>query len=234
MITGKIVHTHSYKTAEGYHDKSVVVVGTGNSGVDACVELAPVAKQVYLAARRGVWLRGRVGRAGRPVDRQLSTAAVHWIGSTLPAKITNYAFETYTNYAVCDHELFGLRPAHPYTTQHPTINDALPNMILSGRVQVKKNIKEFTEKGVIFEGTSTEVPVDVVVLATGYQMSLPFLDQSIISHSQNNVTLFKNMFNPKLSHPQTLAMIGLVQPLGPVHTTAGKNSRLILLLTITF
>lgn len=95
-------------------------------------------------------------------------------------------------------------------------------MILSGRVKVKKNIKEFSDNGVIFEECSSVVPLDIVVLATGYQMHLPFLDSSIVDHKQNTVHLFKNMYNPKLAKPETFAMIGLVQPLGPVHTTAGN------------
>ena len=43
---GKIVHTHDYKSHEGYEDKRVVVVGIGNSGGDVAVELGKVARQV--------------------------------------------------------------------------------------------------------------------------------------------------------------------------------------------
>lgn len=43
---GDIKHTHSIKTSEGYEDKNVCVVGIGNSGGDAAVEMSVVAKQV--------------------------------------------------------------------------------------------------------------------------------------------------------------------------------------------
>ena len=43
---GQILHTHSYKRPEGYERKKVVVVGIGNSGGDAAVELSPIADKV--------------------------------------------------------------------------------------------------------------------------------------------------------------------------------------------
>lgn len=221
---GKITHTHSYKTSAGYEDKTVVVVGVGNSGADAAVELSSVSKLVYLATRRGVWIRGRVGARGRPLDRTTATRVFSWLTSSLPASWTNYLLELNANWGV-DHVLYGLKPNHRFMQQHPTINDALPNCILSGRVNVKRNIREFTENGVIFEGSNEEVPVDIVLLATGYQLTLPFIDSSIISVNKNDVRLFKNVFQAELQHPHTLALIGLVQPLGPIHTTAELQSR---------
>lgn len=44
---GEIVHSHDYKTLTGYEDKRIVVIGIGNSGGDAAVELSRVAKQVH-------------------------------------------------------------------------------------------------------------------------------------------------------------------------------------------
>lgn len=43
---GKVVHTHDYKNTKGYEDSRTVVVGVGNSGGDAAVELSHVCEQV--------------------------------------------------------------------------------------------------------------------------------------------------------------------------------------------
>lgn len=43
---GRIIHTHDYKRPNGFEDKRVCVVGVGNSGGDAAVELSSVADQV--------------------------------------------------------------------------------------------------------------------------------------------------------------------------------------------
>lgn len=51
------------------------------------------------------------------------------------------------------------------------------------------------------------------MFATGYKFSFPFLASDVIPVSQNKASLYKNVFPPELDHP-TLAVIGLVQPLG--------------------
>ncbi|RWS00538.1 Dimethylaniline monooxygenase [N-oxide-forming] 5-like protein, partial [Leptotrombidium deliense] len=48
--------------------------------------------------------------------------------------------------------------------------------------------------------------------------------------SKNRVQLYKNVFQPKLKHPQTLAVIGLVQPLGAIFPIAELHSRWFCLL----
>ena len=44
---GKIVHSHDYKDTKVFENKRVVVVGIGNSGGDAVVELSRICSQVY-------------------------------------------------------------------------------------------------------------------------------------------------------------------------------------------
>ena len=43
---GQIIHTHSYKRPDSFSDKKVIVVGIGNSGGDAAVELSTIAEKV--------------------------------------------------------------------------------------------------------------------------------------------------------------------------------------------
>lgn len=45
---GTVKHTNSLKTEKGYEDKSVLVVGIGNSAVDAAVEICRVSKKVSM------------------------------------------------------------------------------------------------------------------------------------------------------------------------------------------
>ncbi|XP_039587176.1 flavin-containing monooxygenase 5-like, partial [Passer montanus] len=96
---------------------------------------------------------------------------------------------------------------------HPTVNDDLPNRIISGRVRVKPNVREFTETSAIFEDGTRE-DVDAVVFATGYSFSFPFLE-SCVKVVENQIPLYKFMFPPELEKP-TLAFIGLIQPLGAI------------------
>ena len=43
---GRIIHSHSYKDARNYIDKTIVAVGLGQSSIDVAVDLARIAKQV--------------------------------------------------------------------------------------------------------------------------------------------------------------------------------------------
>lgn len=45
---GTVMHTHSLKTSKDFEDKNVVVVGIGNSALDAVCEGSMFAKQVCL------------------------------------------------------------------------------------------------------------------------------------------------------------------------------------------
>lgn len=48
-------------------------------------------------------------------------------------------------------------------SQHPTVNDELPNRILSGTIQVKPNICRFQGSSVEFDDGSVVEDVDLVV-----------------------------------------------------------------------
>jgi dimethylaniline monooxygenase (N-oxide forming) len=221
---GRILHTHSYKRPVGFDDKDIVVVGIGNSGGDASVELSAVARQVYLSTRRGSWILYRVGPFGTPFDMMYLRRIVFDIFNIVPYSLSCATTERFLN-SRFDHKLYGLEPSHHVWSQHPMVNDALPNRILSGTVIVKGDIQEFTEDGVIFEGESEVTKCAVVVMATGYEVSFPFLDKSILDTGGNEVPLYKYMFQPKLMHPETLAFIALTQPVGPLIPIAELQSR---------
>lgn len=87
---------------------------------------------------------------------------------------------------------------------------------------MKTNVREFTSTSAIFEDGSEEI-VDVVVFATGYTLSFPFLDDSSeILDSEH--TMFKFVFPPQLEKP-TLAFIGILQPIGATIPTSELQSR---------
>ncbi|RWS27198.1 dimethylaniline monooxygenase [N-oxide-forming] 5-like protein [Leptotrombidium deliense] len=221
---GKIIHSHSYRTAHSFEDKNVVVVGIGASGADIAVEASRIAKQVYVSSRSGAWVMSRVSRNGIPADASLTTRFINLILSKIPPKISNYLFEKFLN-SYFDHRLYGLNPKHEPLSALFTINDCLANCIICGAIKMLRNITEFTENGVIFEGMDKEVKCDVVVLATGYEIQFPFLGSSVISIVDNKLKMYKNVFLPHLKHPKTLAFIGLVQPTSGVFPICEMQSR---------
>ncbi|XP_068020594.1 flavin-containing monooxygenase 5-like [Melanerpes formicivorus] len=212
QFKGQYLHSRDYKHSGAFGDKRVVVIGIGNSGSDLAVEISQTAKQVFLSTRRGAWVFNRVADQGYPLDMILNTRLNAFLREVLSYSLVSNYVEKRLN-ARFDHSHYSLKPKHRVFDQHPTINDDLPNRIISGRVQVKPNIKEFTETSAIFEdGTREEI--DAVVFATGYSFSFPFLE-SCVKVVENQISLYKYVFPPELEKP-TLAFIGLIQPLGAI------------------
>nr|XP_027778681.1 dimethylaniline monooxygenase [N-oxide-forming] 5-like [Marmota flaviventris] len=219
---GRYFHSREYKSPEDFSGKRIVVVGMGNSAVDIAVELSRVAEQVLLSTRRGSWILHRVWDNGYPMDSSSITRFNSFIQKIFTTALVNNYLEKTLN-SRFNHAHYGLQPQHRPLSQHPTVSDDLPNHIISGRVQVKPNVREFTETDTIFDDGTVEGNIDAVVFATGYSFSFPFLD-GLIEVADNEVSLYKLMFPPNLEKP-TLAVIGLVQPLGIVLPIAELQSR---------
>ncbi|XP_050994039.1 flavin-containing monooxygenase 5-like isoform X5 [Labeo rohita] len=220
---GKFFHSRDYKNPEEWRGKRVVVIGIGNSGGDIAVELSRMAKQVYLSTRRGSWIVNRVGDKGVPSDMIFNRRALKWFLRLLPVRLLNKWREKQLNKRF-NHKLYGLQPAHRVFSQHPTLNDDLPNRILSGTVSVKTNVQEFRGSSVVFEDGTVEDDIDLVVFATGYTFSFPFLSSHVIPVSKNKVSLYKYVYPPGLEQ-QTLAVIGLIQPLGAIMPISEMQAR---------
>ncbi|KAF8791267.1 flavin-containing monooxygenase 5-like isoform X1 [Argiope bruennichi] len=220
---GNAIHTHSLKKAAGYEDKVVLVVGIGNSAVDAAVEISTVAKQVYLSTRRGAWLFQRVGPDGKPFDAAYTRRCLDTVNKIVPFSLSCWFMEHELNKRF-DHAAYGLKPKHRVLSQHPTINDALPNKLLSGTVILREDIKCFTENGVIFKDDEQPIEIDAVVFATGYKIEFPLVGGDVIRVKDNKVQLYKYMFPPHLPHP-SLAVMACVQVIGAVFPVAELQGR---------
>ena len=119
-------------------------------------------------------------------------------------------FDVFNNRTRHEHDIF---------SKWVKINDSLPNRILSGTIKIKGNIERFTENGVIFQGDQQETQCDIVLLATGYKVEYPFIPNPL---DKNQIDLFKYVFSPKWTDPKTLALIGLIQPIGALNFSDWK------------
>uniref|UniRef100_A0A8C6E851 Flavin-containing monooxygenase n=1 Tax=Moschus moschiferus TaxID=68415 RepID=A0A8C6E851_MOSMO len=218
---GQYIHSWEYKSPEKFQGKKIIVIGIGNSGVDLAIELSHVAAQVFLSTRRGAWIWNRVWDNGMPLDTVLFTRFNSLLNKICPAFLTNRWAENKLN-AHFNHDIYGLLPQHRFLSHQATFGDDLPNRIISGRVLMKPNVTKFTETSAIFED-GTEENVDVVIFATGYTYSFPFLENNStvldIQHS-----MYKFVFPPALEKP-TLAFIGILQPVGATIPTSELQSR---------
>lgn len=168
-----------------------------------------------MSTRSGSWIFPRVGPHGIPMDFALLRRYITLFQEFLPISISSKYIEIFFLNQKFNHDLYNLRPQYHVLCKDPSVNDVLPSKLLSGSVILKKNIKYFTENGVMFEGEDTITEVDVVIMATGYQWKFPFLEDDIVpTEDDGRINLYKCMWSPNLKH-QTLAIIGFVLPFGP-------------------
>ncbi|XP_023222574.1 dimethylaniline monooxygenase [N-oxide-forming] 2-like, partial [Centruroides sculpturatus] len=209
IFNGKIIHSHEYKTPLPFKNKRVLVVGSGNSALDIAVDLCGTAKVVCLSSRSGTWVMPRVGPKGLPFDSIFRSRIFFLIREYLPEFIVNTFLEYIVNYYF-NHKLYGLKPNFGFINGHPSTNDLLSFYIINGSITIKKDIKTLTKSGVIFMEDDAIVPIDDIILATGYNANYFFIENDIVDFSKG---LYKEIVPPDLKH-NTLGFIGFVQLLG--------------------
>lgn len=206
-FTGEALHSHQYRTPDLLAGKRVVVLGIGNSGTDIAVEAADVAAEVYLASRRGAHIIPRM-LLGRPADHYTNPST-----ASLPLWLSRSVYQLLLWLARGPQRLSGVPvPPNKLLSEHPTLSQDLLRLTRQGRVRNKPTIARLDGERVEFvDGTSAVA--DVLIFATGYEMSFPFLDRSVIDPAGNRVGLYKHVAHPD---QPGLYFIGLIQPLGAI------------------
>jgi dimethylaniline monooxygenase (N-oxide forming) len=218
-FSGEQLHSHWYREPdERFVDRNVLVLGIGNSATDISVETSRHSRMTFLAMRRGAHVLPKYIQ-GKPTD-QLGPA---WM-SRLPFAVTRRLFMRELNHVQGPMENYGLpTPDHKLGQAHPTISADLLSRIGHGRITVKPNIERVDCATVHFVG-GTSAEIDTIVWCTGYRITFPFLDASLLGAEGNHVPLYRRVVHP--GQPG-LYFIGLLQPLGAIMPIAERQSEWI-------
>jgi cation diffusion facilitator CzcD-associated flavoprotein CzcO len=213
-FAGRQMHAHDYVGPESFVDRSVVVLGMGNSAMDIAVELSRAARAVYLASRRGAHIVPKFA-LGQPIDTFNSALPLPWA-------VKRAFFTVLVRGSIGRPEDVGLpRPDHRLGEAHPTVSQQITERVKAGAVVPKPNIAALAGDRVRF-ADGTDVEAEAIVYCTGYNVRFPFLDDEVISTADNRVDLFHQVFSPDVPD---LAFIGLVQPFGALMPIAEAQSR---------
>ncbi len=215
-FTGTQLHSHDYKTFDGFENKRVLVLGIGNSACDIAVETSKVAERTILAMRRGAHVVPKY-LFGIPTDHlttsPLAQSPFLWTKRLGLSIILRLSRGKITKYGLPE-------PDHKVLAAHPTISDDILTRLGHGDITVKPNIERLEGDKVYFvDGTAEQV--DIIVYCTGYKITFPFLDTTLVSSVDNQIELFHRVADP--DHPG-LFFIGLVQPLGAIMPLAEAQS----------
>ena len=203
-FSGEVLHASEYKYADTIRDKRVLVVGGGNSGFDLAVEAAIHAKDASISLRRGYHVLPKFFK-GKPIDQCGET--VHaW---HLPLWLRRLAAKLAIRWVLGPPQKSGLpQPGHRLFESHPIINSQLHYHVGHGNLKVRPDISVFEGDTVRFvDGTSAEF--DLVIYATGFNLSFPFIDTRHLNWKNNRPELFMNVFHPERDD---LFCVGLIQP----------------------
>jgi hypothetical protein len=97
-------------------------------------------------------------------------------------------------------------PDHKLYEAHPIVNSLVLYYAGHGDIDVKKDIDHFEGKTVHFLDGSQE-DYDLILLATGYQLYYPFIEDQILNWEGAAPHLYLNIFHPERDNLFVLGMI---------------------------
>jgi cation diffusion facilitator CzcD-associated flavoprotein CzcO/amino acid transporter len=219
-FTGGIRHSVDFRDGLELRGKKVLIVGAGNSGVDIASDAARHADAAYLSVRRGYrFVPKHIG--GLPIDAVLSGLIDPPKGMALSNDV-NELLDT----LVGDLTRLGLpAPDHDALASHPILNSQVLHHLAHGDLVAKPDVDHLTETGVVFKD-GTEVEVDEIILATGYEYRLPFLDPTLLTWKQGHPQLYLNVFSRELD---SLYVLGFVEFADAAYKRFDEMAQLIMI-----
>jgi dimethylaniline monooxygenase (N-oxide forming) len=187
-FSGEYLHSHTYRSPESFCGKRVLVVGTGNSGLDIAADVCTVAQSTAISARSPVMILPRM-IFGVPTQRvlgRLEKPFVPWavnrrvrqlIGFTSHGRMEQWGFVT------------------AKTRTHPTSHPTLIHHMAWDRIRAKPGVVDVEGETVRFADGS-EGDFDVMISATGYEVDVPFLSNGDSPMRDRQVHLYRRMVKP--------------------------------------
>jgi len=216
---GEILHSRDYRKPSQLAGKRVLVVGAGNSACDIAIDAVHHAREANLSIRHGYYFV-RKFMCGWPTDKVLS----FFEAMRLPRLLRQYMYMFAHRIITGPARRYGLpTPEHRILDTHPTLNSELPGHVAHGNITVRADIEAFDGKTVRFSD-ETASTFDLIIYATGYAMSFPFMDDDLLIDGDGRPKLYLNVFHPK---KDTLFAAGLVQANGSIWRLADYQARLI-------
>jgi len=219
VYAGDLRHSVTFHDGVELRGKRVLVVGAGNSGVDIASDAARHAARAFLSVRRGYRFVPK-HLFGLPTDAVLSGVLEPPRGVSLSGDRTRMV-----DALVGDLTRLGLpAPDHDLLTSHPIMNTQVLHYLAHGDLIAKPDVARLTATGAVFADGSEE-QLDVILLATGYQYLLPFLDPALLTWKHGHPQLYLNVF---AREHDSLYVLGLIEFAGGAYARFDEMAQLVL------
>ena len=185
--TGEILHSKDYVGPHQIEGKRVLVIGGGNSGVDMAVDAGRFGRSCDISLQSGYWYLPKTF-LGRPL-----TDLPIW---GLPIFLQRAILKTIVAISIGDYRRYGLqRPKHKIFERHPAFGTDLLNAIRLGRVKPRPGIDHVEGQTVSF-ADGTAGAYDMILAATGFKTTFPFLPEGLVDVKNNVVQVYGGAFPP--------------------------------------
>lgn len=199
-FSGQLIHSKDFSSPEEISGKRVLVIGAGNSGCDLADIAARTAASCDISMRSGYWFLPKTA-FGRP----LADLPI-W---GLPVFIQRAILRAVVRVTIGDYRKYGLPlPSHRLFERHPAYGDEILAHLRQGRMRVRPDIERFDGNAVVFTDSTRSI-YDVVIAATGFYNTFPFLPKGLIRVENDVTQIYGHAFPDNVKN---LYLVGTMQP----------------------
>ena len=193
-FAGVVIHSSQYRDGAQLDDKRVLIIGIGQFGLRYCGRFRlPCPLYRLERTHTGKYFVPKfVG--GAPHDATKKSKAGR-IAGLLPASLRTWLKMRVLRLIIGKPEQYGLpKPAHRIDERPPVVNSNVLYHIGHGDVpRGARRWKDWTGRMPSIR-TGRAAPADLVILATGYKVSAPFLDEDVLAWEGGSPRLRLSIF----------------------------------------
>jgi len=218
----ELVHSRDYSVPESFAGRDVVVIGGGSSAADIAVELAGHARSVALSIPAPTLFVPKYVD-GRPYDHR-ATRAARLLPRGVRARREEAAIRrSYRALGVPDPRAVLPMPPFALPGARTTPSGSVVPLVAAGAIVARPRTVALERDAAVF-ADGTRARADVVLAATGYAFSFPFLPADLLDVAPARLDLYKLVFPPGVPR---LAFVAMCRVSGPVPPIAEMQARWI-------
>ncbi|MCG8530048.1 MAG: FAD-dependent oxidoreductase [Desulfovibrionales bacterium] len=222
-----VIHSSKYRTNDTYEGKRVVVAGGSTSGCEIASDIASREAEVISSVRRARYVFQRI-MGGRPAEYiNLTRFGMLWSEVITPEEDEAEFKEFITSRCGRPDQYGGLTPHDDIMEAGATMSQEYLLFIAEDRIVQKPWIRHIAGQRVYFDDGTAVDNVDGLILCTGFDISLPFLDapvREVLKPKQVHLPLAWYTMHPDLPE---LYFAGFGLPNGSMFLVAEQQARFI-------
>jgi len=191
-FSGLIMHARDYRAPGRFAGQRVVVVGGAQSALDIVAEISTTARHTFLACAGGHHLIPR-RVLGRPLDAFDTSAAL-----LMPLPVVRSGVRAMMRLGRAIPDRGSLPPPNHrlFESRWPVVVSPLVSTAISARAfETRPHLNALAGDRVMFsDGTAEQI--DVIVFATGYRISFPFLPDRLGLGTGWEFPLYRRILSP--------------------------------------